>query len=308
MAYSSEQKKQQAGKHRGRGRVAQIAPITSYEAKQRALLILRKHTLSDEADRVIDLLSASGVMLETHLMTLADVSVGSLKRYRHKHLVDLLPEAPRLHRLLRDHERVRAYTLGPVGQALAEMKNLTFPTGYYGNVDRITHDALCSLVYYYIEQAATPHGYEVILHNKYEATVYDKEGKPELEPDAMITLQKPGEPKKVYLVEYHNEDFGGRVAGKLHKYETLLGRKDGRGWKKAWQSEVEPTVLAVWTHKTVGDTYQREVRARSLEPGMWTLYLGKSLASLLAGECPLTWHNLNFNRPANLLTLTRDTR
>ncbi len=178
------------------GRIAKMSTITPYEAKQQALLMVRKgrYKPGSKLDKVIQLLSTGGVFLEEQVIELTGAKKRTLQKYRKKGYIDLLPAPLKLSELI---SKPRVYALGPIGLALAELQNKLVPTGYLkSSYDRVTHDVLCNVVYYHIYKAAKQMGYVAILKGKYEATIHNRKGQATLEPDSMIILAREEE-------EYH---------------------------------------------------------------------------------------------------------
>ena len=178
--------KKEKSSTRRTGRVALIPQISAYEAKQQALLMIRKGLINPQTKMhlVINLLGTTGVLLEEQLLYLSGISKRTLRRYRKKGIIDLVPTPLPLQELL---NAKRIWALGPVGLQLAKIQFDLVPTGYLeSKIDNITHDALCNYVYFEILKAAEKEGVTAILKSRYEIALKDFRGQQILQPDAMI--------------------------------------------------------------------------------------------------------------------------
>ncbi|MGB0387552.1 MAG: replication-relaxation family protein [Ardenticatenaceae bacterium] len=281
------------------GRITSVSTVTPYEAKQEALLMVRKgrYKPGTKLDKVIKLLSTGGVFLEEQVIELTGAKKRTLQTYRKKSYIDLLPAPLKLSELI---SKPRVYALGPVGLALAELQNELVPTGYLKTShDRVTHDVLCNMVYYQIYQAAKQIGYVAILKGKYEATIHNKKGQPILEPDSMVILKK-GEEEHSFLIEYHNENYSSRAGEKIRKYEHIYKE----GYWRQWHVETFPPILIATTHRAPAMGYNEEIKKHLKGEGLRCTYLIKPLRALLDGsKSPLMWLNLEKNRKVNLLKI-----
>ena len=292
-----------SNKKRGIGRLAPVRKITTYEAKQEALHMLRSGQVKAKTKlrSVLMLLGTTGVLLEEQLLDLTGVSERTLRRYRQKSLLDVVPTPIKLTNLLSEERRI--WTLGPIGTALTEMLHGQglIPTGYLSSrLDRATHDVLCSLVYYHLYCAAKQKGYTAILKSKYEATLHNRKGQPVLEPDAMVILRQPEMDDLLFTIEYHNEDFASRAAEKVRKYENIY--QDGLYTQ--WQTKKMPPILIVTTHRAVAVGYKEIIDTRLTGAGVRCTYLIKPLRTFLdKTQSPLVWLNLATNKTISLLKL-----
>ena len=294
-----------------------VAKMSSYEAGcplgQEALYLMRTNRVNPGTilSNVIDLMATAGVWPEDELMELTTASRRTLQRYRKKGYLDLVVTPHKLTDVLEDgwrpsgEKKLKIYCLGPIGLALAELKHGLIPKGYLSQgVDRVTHDVLCNLVYYHLYKAASEQNYFAILKSKYEATLHNHKGQPILEPDAMIVLQHEvtGEGSaKIFVVEYHNENFRSRAGKKIRKYEHIY--REGY-WRDQWNVETFPPILIVTTHRAPATGYNEEIQKHLQDEGLKCTYLIKSLKKLLDGsQSPLVWLNLEKNRPVNLLEI-----
>ncbi len=289
-------------RQQGQGGVTPSKGLTDYEAEQRAREILRRGTLSTEARQVLELLAEVGVSAEAHLRGLARVSERTLRYYCNRdYFTECLSEPPALRALLQRERAVRPHALGKVGQWLVKLLyNRQPPATYEGGIDRISHDLLCALVCYTLHQSLTPLGYEVQVRGRHSATVYDAEGRPLVEPDALLLVRAPGGSPRLFLVEYHNEHWRSRAVEKVQRYEGIFADPMAR-WHEAWASVEPPVVLAVWTHEVVRAGYQSAIDERLDGLGMRTTFLGKSLACLVENDSPLIWHDFLNDEPIQLL-------
>lgn len=305
MSYNPIQRQQET-KPGSIGSVAKVVQISPYEAKQQALYLLRSNRLNPGTilSNVIDLLATAGVYPEDQLMELTTASRRTLQRYRKKGYLDLVVTPHKLTKLFK--EKLKIYCLGPIGLALAELRHGLVPTGYLKQgTDRITHDVLCNKVYYHLYQAARQVGYSAILKGKYEATIHSRTGQPILEPDSMVILAKEEEnneasgKEQIFLIEYHNEDFGSRAAEKVRKYEDIYREKLYR----QWHTLKMPPILVVTTHRAVAVGYKETIDTRRGGAGINCTYLIKSLRTFLdQSQSPLVWLNLVTNKEVHLLT------
>ncbi len=284
------------------GKVAKVKQLSSYEAKQEALLMVRRgrYRPGTLLDKVIQLLSTGGVFLEKQLMELTGASIRTLQNYRKSNYIDLLPPPLKLGTLIK---KPRVYALGPVGLALAELQNELVPTGYLKTShDRVTHDVLCNLVYYQIYEAALAHGYVAVLHGKYETTIHNKKNQPILEPDSMVTLVKEGSQEEIpLLIEYHNENHSSRAAEKIRKYEHVY--REGY-WRSQWHLDRFPPILIATTHLAPATGYDEQIKKHMRGAGLKCTFLMKSLRRLLDENLsPLDWFDLEKNQKVNLLQM-----
>jgi len=240
---------------------------------------------------VIRLLSTAGILPGPTIMEFVGVTERSLRRYRHAHLLERI-EIPERLRSIYPADTI-VYGLGSVGQVVGEILYNLIPIGYVeAKQDRVSHDLLCNLVYYALHKGLKPLGYQAGWYSKYEATIHDRDGRPLLEPDALVIADHPTKRSQCFLVEYHHEDFGRRAESKVLKYERVL-RDHPETWQAQWQTTEPPTVLVVWTHKAVGTGYRKYFEQRRSE-AMTTQsrWLGKPLQTFLEKQTVLLWDNL----------------
>lgn len=288
---------------RGSGKPVKVQLLTPYEARQAAMRLLRTGMVQRRTKyrALIDLLSSAGILPSLYLEELLGLTSRSVRRYREKSLIERIGLPAALEPFVPTGTHF-LYTLGPVGLHLAEMVHGMTPTGYSEALqDKVTHDVLCNTVYYSLYRQMQPLGYNAILYSKYEATVHDLNGKPVLEPDALIRLEHASKPPQVFLLEYHNEHFGSRVEEKILRYERTLREQESE-WRSTWQVEEVPTVLAVWTHRPVGVGYAVTLQRRR-EQGISgrARWLGKPLQALLDKQTLLLWDNLTTGQPNDRL-------
>ncbi len=281
------------------GRYAEIPQITAYEAKQKAMLMIRRGRLHPQSKLyyVISLLGTTGVLLEKQLLSLGHIAERTLRRYRKNSIIDLVPTPNTLRELL---NAKRIWTLGPVGLQLAKLQFDLVPTGYLeSKIDNITHDVLCNYVYVEILKAASTQGVTALLKSRYEVALRDFRNQQILQPDAMIILRNENE--KPFLVEYHHEDSSVRAPGKVKKYEYVYTDVP---WQEQWNLQTFPPILIVTTHKAPAVGYKRDIKERSQGVGVRCHYLIKSLKSFLEEtQSPLVWLNLAKKKNVNILNL-----
>ena len=138
---------------RGTGRPASVPKISTYEAKQEALLMIRRGLMrpSSKIYQTCALVGTAGVLTQENLLELGHISERTLRRYRLKGILDLVP-APRKIIELLGNERI--WTLGPIGLQLSKIQLELVPTGYLeSQIDNISHDVLCNNVYVEVQRA-----------------------------------------------------------------------------------------------------------------------------------------------------------
>lgn len=301
MAYKAKPKEKPRRKQPGR--IALLRDLTPHEARQEAEQRVRTRSYSEAQRGAIQLLGACGVVRLDLFRRRLKLAERTVRKYRTLRLIDLVELPQALNTLFQD-DLHQAVVLGPVGLALAEMEERMVPRGYLSSPqDRISHDLLCSLVCLRLMDAFLQQGHEVILHGRYTATVLDDEGRPVLEPDALLEVKAAQGPRHLFVVEYHHEDYGGRAMGKVSKYEEIWWHHDhGRRWcRRAWRATQMPTVLVAWTHRAVGTGYHEAIQTRKAGRGLENTYLGKPLSSFLAGDPPLLWRDFGEQREHILL-------
>lgn len=280
------------------GRIADVPQISPYEAKQKALLIIRRGLINPQTKlyNTISLLGTTGVLLEEQLLSLAHISKRTLRRYRKQGTIDLVPTPHTLQKLL---NAKRIWALGPVGLQLAKLHFDLVPTGYLeSKVDNITHDVLCNYVYVEILKAAEKEGATALLKSRYEIALKDFRNQQILQPDAMIILRSEGT-ETPFLVEYHHEDSSVRAPGKVKKYEYVY---TDVSWEEQWNLTTFPPILIVTTHKAPAVGYKNDIEERSQGVGVRCRYLVKSLKSFLEEtQSPLVWLDLAKKKTVNIL-------
>ena len=303
MSYNTKKRKEEA-RASGTGAILKIKKMSAYEAKQEAQYLIRSNRVKRGTylSNVVDLLAEAGVLTEDQLMELTSASRRTLQRYRQKAYLDVAIASDIVASLF-EKRNLKVYCLGPIGLAIAEMKHGIIPKGYIQEkTDRVTHDLLCNQVFYHLYKEAITYKYVAILKGKYEATLHDQKGRPILEPDAMIVLRHEvtGE-EKVFLVEYHNEDFSSRAAGKVRKYEYIYSNAD---WRDRWNVETFPTILISTTHLAPAHGYKEDIDQRKQGMGVKCRYMIKSISKLMSGEGGrLRWVDLEQNQFFNILEI-----
>ncbi len=283
-------------KYSSLGRRPVRLPITPKEAKATAARILRNNTLSSSANQTISALTTTGVLTTIQLQSLVQISKRSLNRYHQQHLIDTLIAPELLERFQLPSaktSRVQLHTLGAVGLAIAEHRGQLAAsyTGY--GTHQIVHDVLCNQVAINLIQHAKNNGYQVDWYGKYEARVYGKDaGKTKcvLEPDVLLVFTKPNQPKRAFIIEYHNEDHRNRTQDKVERYER---EARNQYWRETWPLDEFPIVLAAFTHKAVADGYTEAV-ADARGRGLCCRFLGKQFA--VADPSPAQWWDFDGKR------------
>lgn len=276
-------------------------PISEKAAKTEAIRLLRNDALSPLATRTLDALTTAGILTRAQLKHLTSVSNRSLNRYHKQHLIDTLiaPDTLTAYGLAHSSRRLRLYTLGMVGLAVAEQKERLAATYIGYGTHQITHDVLCNTVVLSLIKTGAAAGYRCDWYGKYEARVYGMDGNLKaciLEPDALLIFTKEGEPPRPFIIEYHNETHQNRVLEKVEKYEREARNQQ---WRDTWPLDHFPTVLAAFTHKAVATGYNdalRRVRGR----GLRCRYLGQQFA--LNKDDPAAWWDFNGRETINIFS------
>lgn len=276
--------------------------LSEKEAKHTALRVLKERSLSPLAFQTLDALTTAGVLTTRQLQTLVPVSVRSLKRYHFQHLVNHLYAPDRLAAFplpMATTHRLRLYTLGTLGLAIAAEKGSFVPSYAGYSAHQLTHDVLCNQVALTLMAYGKVQGYSPTWYGRYEARVFGSEsGKTRcvLEPDALLIFTKAHTSKRAFLIEYHNEDHRNRARDKVERYER---EARNQYWRDTWPLDDFPLVLAAFTHKAVADGYTaaiREVRGRGLrgrflgkqftvtdeQPAQWWDFAGQKLTDIFA--------------------------
>lgn len=288
--------------------VARLKEMSSYEARQQAELIVRRGSYSELQQRAVQSLVTFGVMPVPLFLETVALSDRTLRKYRAQRLVDVV-EAPLRLRTLLGERKLRAVILGPVGEVLGEMEQEIIPRGYVNAPqDRLSHDLLCSIVTLRIGVELQALGWQdLAIRGRYEATVHDGSGRPKLEPDALIEGRTPSGERRLFVIEYHHEDFASRAVEKLSRYEELWRGALVPRWQERWQTREQPTVLVVWTHRAVGRGYQEEINGWRSGRGLKGRYLGRPLRSFLGSEGadaptePVVWRDFIHEREGHLV-------
>ncbi len=254
--------------------------LSEREAKAAALRILKERTLSTLAFDTINVLITAGVLTTMQLQAITHASVRSLRRYHFQHLLNHLYAPESLAHLPInpvDSSRLRLYTLGTLGLAIAQEQGKNVPSyAGYGS-QQLAHDVLCNQVVLDLIQHGKARGYAATWYGKYETRVYGADTAKTrcvLEPDALLIFHKANAPKRAFLIEYHNEDHRNRTRDKVDRYEREVRNQF---WREFWPLDDFPLVLAAFTHKVVADGYVEalgEVRGRGLQ----CRFLGKQFA------------------------------
>jgi len=287
----------QKPQHNIRGKQSKRPEITSNQARQNALRLLREHRLSSMAEQTLEALATGGVLTSGQIHRISGARPRSLQRYHRRYLLDRLPiMADELMSLgLADNPAdARLYVLGPVGLEIAQMRHAHVPTG---GTHFIIHDVLANEVVLRLSKMSAGRGYEAIWFSKYEATVHNERGAPALEPDSLLVVKRDGV-RRYFAIEFHNEDHAGRAVKKTQRYEQVY--RDGR-WRDEWETDEMPLVLVVFTHKVVGKKGYQEAVSQARSMGLRCTFLGKSWDAIVKGEDMSRWFNFNAGKVVDIL-------
>jgi hypothetical protein len=274
--------------------------LSEKEAKLTAHRVLKERSLSDLAFQTVNVLITTGVLTTKQLQSILNISIRSLTRYHYQHLLNHLYAPDSLTQFSFPHaftNRLRLYTLGTLGTAIAEAKEQLVPSYAGYSSHQITHDVLCNQVALNLIQYGKSLGYTPTWYGKYEARVYGQEtGKTKclLEPDTLLVFNKPNHPKRAFIIEYHNEDHRNRTRDKVERYER---EARSQYWRDTWPLDEFPVVLAAFTHKAVADGYTEavvEVRGR----GLRCQFLGKQL--VVADANPAQWWDFDRKKTVDI--------
>jgi hypothetical protein len=275
------------------GRPLRVTRMTPAEARQEALYLLRQGRVAEgtKIRATIQLLSTAGVLPSDTIADLVGVSERTMRRYRKTQLLDRIAVPERLNAIYPADTIV--YALGPIGQMVGEILYDLIPIGYIeAKQDRVSHDLLCNLVMDAVSKGVRSLGYRAEWYSKYEATLHDRDGRPLIEPDAMVLVTHATKRPQTLLIEYHHEHYSRRGESKVMKYERIL-RENKSEWQTKWQTQEAPTILVVWKHNAVGNGYHKHLEERRMEEmsiqGRW---LGKPLQAFLEKQTVLLWDNM----------------
>ena len=248
---------------------------------------------SDHLWGVVDILAANGVLSTEQLG--AFVSYWTLRdTYGPRRVLDRLPfTKAEVSAALDEYglpvgKHPGLYALGPVGLELARRRDLT-PLGGYAAypLRRVLHDVVLNEIVLHLAAFAQEQGWEVAWRGTNDAALYngDKSHKI-LEPDLLLILGK-GEEKRLFCLEYHNEDHRTRAERKVDKYE-IVQISHASEWQEQWETDAFPAVLAVFHKNIVGQGY-RDKLAGVERPRV--RYFGKHLDGVLQDNLA-EWINL----------------
>ena len=250
---------------------------------------------------VVGLLGTAGVLPEKDVIEMGLVTKRTLNRYRKDAILDVIPTPP----LIREElDPKQLWALGPVGLQLAKIQFDLVPTGYLeSKIDNVSHDVLCNCLYTQLYKATKNTFYTAILWNRYEVSLKDYKGIPYLQPDGMITLKGNGKVGH-FLLEYHNEDWGGRASEKIKKYEDVRSSYTKVDWESQWQLPKFPPILVVARHKAVIKGYNEGIEGRAMLSNTYLINLLDNVLGDIGKKKglghPMTWHNLRKNELVSL--------
>lgn len=245
--------------------------------------------------RIIDLLACGGVLPASHL----GVSDRVLKWWMQRLVLEKVVSDPAELNYITKQVGLQTmgglYALSPVGVEIAALRHeVQPPSGYQGyTLMRVMHDVVVNEIVLRLAERLAAGGWNVEWLGKYEGTLTDKNGKPILEPDAVIRFYKDDQ-EKAFVLEYHNEDRRARAAMKVEKYEAAFN--DGN-WRQQWEVETFPPVLVVFWQPIVGTGYQQAVGTRKLN----CTYYGKTLKAVLEGKLD-EWQSINRDKKETLIS------
>lgn len=303
--------KQRAGDDkRAGGRTLRRWTGTAAESKQRAATLVASNDFSELKRWIITDLWRFMALTEDQLWRRrnavfpADVSNESgfqrlLSNYRWSGLIDVLPHVNSLlvEVGIRPTTRIslRPYALGPVGsEAMLHIvggeKSADHP--YRGEGERrLAHDLICSeILLRWSQLAQSGDGSPLKLETRGPREVLarsEDDKQTEVAPDGMVISWRDGVISRRYLVEYHNEDWGGRAEKKIELYEKAAENtaKNRRTWRNLWAGNDMPRLLVVYRTTHVLEDY-REMIAQRLAQGspMRCWYAALSLSDALGGQ------------------------
>jgi hypothetical protein len=251
-------------------------PIAYEELSPQAI-----HTMADRLERkgltqhawhVIELLAHGGVFSSDQLGFL--VAVSTLDGYTRddKRILDRMPFTPaELESVFAAHDlptetEPRLYVLGPVGLELAErrlgMKPVTGHLSY--RTERIMHDVITNEIILRLYRFGQKNGWQITISGTNDGALWNTDYTHKvLEPDALVTMRKEGEEPRIFCVEYHNEAQRTRAERKIDKYENVRANNE-KIWQTTWETDVFPSVLAVFKNRIVGEGYHDKLKAESV--------------------------------------------
>ena len=250
--------------------------------------------------RILDLLAAGGVLSARRLPALTERKMREWCQMRLFERISL--SAAELKHHLNDlglgEARPTLYMLGPVGAEIATTRHgITPPNGYQGYTPmRIMHDIAANEIVLQLADNIGGKGWSVDWFGKYESTLLDKNERTILEPDALIRYRRDGKDggDGALLLEYHNEDWSTRAAGKVEKYEKAFSEGN---WRERWEVETFPPVLVVFQKPIVGAGYQKATQGNKK---LNCAYFGKTLQSFLDGNLE-EWVHINSGKREMIL-------
>ena len=272
--------------------------MTPQQARLEAARLL-SGGLSPRLWRMLDMLAMGGVLSTRWLHPLSERKMREWCRMRVFERISLDPVEIQNHfeEMGIDEKKPTLYILGPVGIEIAAIRfGVAPPSGYQAYTSmRVMHDIAANEVVLRLADGIGQKGWTVDWLGKYESTLVDKNQRTILEPDALIRYRKDGKDggDGAFLLEYHNEDWQTRAAGKVEKYEKAFVEGN---WREQWEVETFPPVLVVFLKPIVGAGYQNSTRAKKLN----CTYYGKTLKALLEGKLD-DWKNVATDGRENIL-------
>lgn len=277
-------------------------PLSEKEALHQAEMLLANNQLSPQALQVVEALMCAGVLTTHQLQQATGISPASLKRYHQRHLINhqVAPAPLRqagLPLTKTVSKRLRLYTLGAVGQAIATLRQVD-TSAYLGyGAAQLTHDIFCNETILHLLQQAVTAGFTTQWLGKGEARVFSPTGECVLEPDSLLILAKNAHTLG-FAVEYHNENHAGRCLDKVERYERA--HRD-QFWREAWPLPDFPVVLAVFSYKLIARGYTEAIH-RVRGRGQLVRFMGKKFT--LHDAAPTTFYDFQLRQNLNILSLT----
>lgn len=266
------------------GRPSNRPILSRKEAREIADRYIRNNELSGLALTVTQALSLFGVMTYEQLKIVVKVSNRTLLRFHKKHLIDKfnIPVLP---------EKIAGksvYKLGIVGEEIARWWRWISQTKRGYDLRKTIHDLLSNEVCSSLISEASTRGFDFEWSGAYESRLRNEEGRVVIEPDAVLKLG--GATQSVYAIEYHNEDYRGRVADKTERYEKLF---HSQLWRRRWSEESMPTILICYTHKIILDGYIATLKKMG-QAQVRCQYLGKSIRNVTSNPDEISqWVDIN---------------
>lgn len=284
------------------GRAAKVHVFSNSEI-DRLVTALMRSDRSFERRLVLDLLYRYVALTEETLFRLVHAQVAisdnprcfnaQLSRYRKDGLIADLPSVA-VRRALRaglpepPSGRLRAYCLGPVGEAYVARK------GWNGNApspslteEHLVHDLVCAETMLHMQtlwaNLPTDRRGVVEIRGPRQVAVWDSEKKAYLAaPDGLLIKHTPqGVFERAFVVEYHNTNSMLNVQQKIKRYEELAKEQYDWLWNDHWGLACMPIVLVLYRQQANYQHYRDELSQRAT---LRAVYAATSLEAIWAGK------------------------